>query len=291
MVVARETHRRGRQRLELAAGQVAAHRDVVFGGRRPHRVVHRVAPRRPRLGLDQDLRHVGVLGPLLDLADRALRLLDGHADRAAPALMPVVVAVQPVIGQPLVRARAERRVASGSRISPWVGSRIAMSEPASMMSCLKARSGSLPANSPSAGKVSTPHRVGVRVVGGVVVDLLADLVAQEILGAPGLGDVSPAHRAAASGARRSRRSAPRCARRGHASVVVAVVEVIADASSYPLLCRNDGRNDGTFYAVQLSGVAPAELFALFGGVAPAPSVRPGSNADSSSRTSSCRPCR
>ncbi len=46
-------------------------------------------------------------------------------------------------------------VASGSRISPWVGSRIAMSEPASMISWRNAISGSLPANSPSGGKVST----------------------------------------------------------------------------------------------------------------------------------------
>ena len=46
-------------------------------------------------------------------------------------------------------------VASGSRISPWVGSRMPISDPASMMSCLKAISGSLPANSPSAGKLSS----------------------------------------------------------------------------------------------------------------------------------------
>ena len=52
-------------------------------------------------------------------------------------------------------AIAEACAASGSRAPAASGSRIAMSAPASMISWRNIRSGSLPANSPSAGKVST----------------------------------------------------------------------------------------------------------------------------------------
>ena len=44
VVVAREAHRRDRQRLVLPAGQVAADGDVVSGGGLPDRVVLRVTP-------------------------------------------------------------------------------------------------------------------------------------------------------------------------------------------------------------------------------------------------------
>ncbi len=50
-------------------------------------------------------------------------------------------------------------------------------------------SGSLQANSPSGGEGVYAHRVAVRVVRGVVVDLLADIAGAEVLAAPRLGDV------------------------------------------------------------------------------------------------------
>ena len=53
------------------------------------------------------------------------------------------------------KAHAIACCAPGRRAGYAPGSRIAMSEPASMISCRNAMSGSLPGNSPSGGKVST----------------------------------------------------------------------------------------------------------------------------------------
>ena len=113
VVVAGESDRRGGQFLVVAAGQVAADGDVVFGGGGPHRVVHRVAPGRPALGLDQDLRHVRVPGPLLDLGGGQVRRLDGHADRAAPALDASCCGIEPVVGLPVVECAAHRVIGLG----------------------------------------------------------------------------------------------------------------------------------------------------------------------------------
>ncbi len=54
-----------------------------------------------------------------------------------------------------LRAQVKAWVASGSRVAAPSGSSTAMSAPASMISCRNAISGSLQANSPSGGKVST----------------------------------------------------------------------------------------------------------------------------------------
>ena len=64
-----------------------------------------------------------------------------------------------------------------------------MSAPASMINCLKARSGVAARELTVIGERVGAHRVRVRVVGGVVVDLIADLAGQEVLAAPRLGDV------------------------------------------------------------------------------------------------------
>src|SRR5215510_1670069 len=93
----------------MAASQMAADGDVVFGGRGPDRVVLRVAPGRPRLGVDEDLGHVGVPGPPLDLADTFFGFLDRETDRSPPPLMPVVVAVEPVVDLPGVAGVADCR--------------------------------------------------------------------------------------------------------------------------------------------------------------------------------------
>ena len=155
VVVAGESHRRGRQLVELAARQVAAHRHVVLGGGGPDRVVFRVAPWRPRLGLDQNLRHVGVPGPLLDLARRLLRAPRWRR-RSIRATARASCCGCRASDWPASRSRrppsraAPRACAPGRRRVP--GS--PMSEPASMISWRNAMSGSLPGNSPSGGKVS-----------------------------------------------------------------------------------------------------------------------------------------
>ena len=58
-----------------------------------------------------------------------------------------------------------------------------------MISWRNAMSGSLQGNSPFGREGVDAHRVAVRVVGGVVVDQLTHLAVEEVLAAPGLGDV------------------------------------------------------------------------------------------------------
>ena len=58
-----------------------------------------------------------------------------------------------------------------------------------MISCRNAMSGSLQAKLAVGGEGVHPHRVAVRVVGGVVVNLLADVAGEEVLAAPRFGDV------------------------------------------------------------------------------------------------------
>ena len=58
-----------------------------------------------------------------------------------------------------------------------------------MISCRNAMSGSLQGELAVRRERVDAHRVGVRVVGGVVVDLLADVAGEEVLAAPRLGDV------------------------------------------------------------------------------------------------------
>ncbi len=199
VVVAREADRRNRQRVEDTAAEMAADRDVVLGRRRPHRVVLRVAPGRFGLGLDQDLHHVGVVGPLLDLAGRALGILDGHADRAAPALVPVVLAVQPVLGLPGVVGVGQR---GGGLRDPAVA--VHGLEHGDVRAGLHDRLperqiGIAAGEFAVVGEGVDPHRVRVGVVGRVVVDQLADPVVHEVLAADRLRDVllehsAPGHR-------------------------------------------------------------------------------------------------
>ena len=73
-----------------------------------------------------------------------------HGDMATNAAM---VLSRPARKGP--REIAEACAASGSRAPAASGSRMAMSAPASMISWRNISSGSLPANSPSVGKVST----------------------------------------------------------------------------------------------------------------------------------------
>src|SRR5262245_8659718 len=93
----------------MAASQMAADGDVEFGCRRPDRVILRVAPGRPRLGVDEDLGHVGVPGPPFDLANAFFGFLDRETDRSPPPLMPIVVAVEPVVDLPDVAGVADSR--------------------------------------------------------------------------------------------------------------------------------------------------------------------------------------
>src|SRR5215475_6345144 len=93
----------------MAASQMAADRDVVSGGGGPDRVVLRVSPGRAWLCVDEDLGHIGVLGPPFDLAHAYFGFLDRQADRSPPPLMPVVVAVEPVVGLPVVVGRTDCR--------------------------------------------------------------------------------------------------------------------------------------------------------------------------------------
>src|SRR5690625_511460 len=155
----------------------------------PYTTLFRSAPRGTRLRLDQDLGHVRVPGPLLDLGGRTLRVLNGGADRSAPALVPIVVVVEPVVGLPIVERAGERLVGFGKpRRTPRrfqdrdVGT--------GLHDQLAKRHVGIAAGELAVGgeRVDT-HRGGVRVVGGVVVDRLADAVAQKILAAPGLRDV------------------------------------------------------------------------------------------------------
>ena len=173
----------------MAAGQMAADGDVVFGGRRPDRVIHRVAPRRPALGLDQDLRHVGVAGPLLDLRGGQFRCFDGHADRSAPALMPVVVGVEPMIGLPVVECATHRVIGLGQprRVGAGFQDRDVR---AGLHDQLPKRQIGVTAGELAVGREGVhPHRVGVRVIGSVVVDQIPVLVGAKVLAAPRFGDV------------------------------------------------------------------------------------------------------
>src|ERR1700761_1890411 len=168
---------------------MAAHRHVVLGRGGPDRVVFRVTPRRSWLRLDQDLRHVRVAGPLLDLADRLLRLLDRGADRATPPLVPVVVAVEPVVGLPLVERGRHRvlRLGEAGRVGRGLEDADVR---AGFHDQLPERHVGVAAGEFAVRREGVgAHRVAVRVVGGVVVDLLADLAGAEVLAAPRLGDV------------------------------------------------------------------------------------------------------
>ena len=218
---------------------------------------------------------IGVLGPASRSRRRVLGVLDGHADRPAPALVPVVVAVQPVIGLPVVECRstwraAPRGSAPGRRRAPGWRCRT----PASMISCLNARSGSLhgeldrpvgtcrPASRRSARSRGRRSRSGHRPCG-----CRSTCCAT----APGgTGRVRPVR-----GAGWTSESTHRTAMRSAAGTRGLAVVVMSGPPRYPLLCRNRGRDGRTrFDAVQLGGVAPAQLVALFGAVAAsAPSAR------------------
>jgi hypothetical protein len=142
-----------------------------------------------QLGLDQDLRHVLVAGPLLDLPGRGLRFLDVGADRPPPPLVPVVVAVQPVVGLPVVQRRAHRRVglgdAGGVRRGLEDGDVCAGLHDQLFEGQIRVAARELAIG----GKGVDAHGVGVGVVGRVIVDLLADGVGSEVLAAPWLREI------------------------------------------------------------------------------------------------------
>ncbi len=148
---------------------------------------------RPRLGLDQDLPHVGMPGPAFDLAGAVLRRLDRRADGSAPTLMPVVVAVQPVVVLPVVQRAAHRVVHLGE--ARRIGGGLEDGDVgAGLHDQLLERQIGVAARELAVGRERVhPHRVGVRVIGRVVVDLVADLARQEVLAAPRLRDVLRQH--------------------------------------------------------------------------------------------------
>ena len=134
-------------------------------------------------------------GPALDLAGAVLRCLDRGADGTAPALVPVVVAVQPVVGLPVVQRAAHRVVHLGE--ARRVGGRLEDGDVgAGLHDQLLERKIGVAARELAVGRERVhPHRVCVRVVRRVVVDLVADLARQEVLAAPRLRDVLRQHAA------------------------------------------------------------------------------------------------
>ena len=189
VVVARETRPAGSGVPRSGCGTDGSYGDVVFGGRRPHRVIHRIAPRRPTLGLDQDLRHVRVAGPLLDLRGGQFRRLDRHADRSAPALMPVVVGIEPMVGLPVVECATHGVIGLGQpgRVGAGFQDRDIR---AGLHDQLLKRQIGVTACELAVGREGVhPHRVGVRVIGSVVVDQIPVLVGAKVLAAPRLGYV------------------------------------------------------------------------------------------------------
>ena len=149
----------------------------------------RIAPRRARLGLDKDLRHVGVPGPALDFANGRFGLLDGGADRPAPPLVPVVVAVQPMVGLPVVQGARHRVLRPGQarRVGGGFQDRDVR---AGLHDQLPQRHVGVAAGELAVGGEGVgAHRVSVRVVGSVVVDLVPHAASEEVFAAPRLRDV------------------------------------------------------------------------------------------------------
>ena len=197
------------------------------------------------------------------------------ADRPAPALVPVVVAVEPVVGLPVV----ERRCTSPSCASGnagRIGGRLEDRDVgARLHDQLLERQIRIAARELAVGRERVDaHRVGVRIVGRVVVDLVADPArARSTCCATARECTRPARRVGGSGGRRSRRTARRCARRR--------APALADCHRHGGLLAHllitstvRPRTAPTVDAVQLGGVAPAQLVALLGAVrCSAPSTR------------------
>ena len=264
----------------------------MLGGRSPDRVVFRVAPGRPRLGLDQNLRHVGVPGPALDLAHGRFRLLDGGADRTAPPLVPVVVAVEPVVGLPVVQ-RVRHRVLRFGQASRVGGGFQDRDVGARLHDQLAERHVRVAAGELAVRREGVrAHRVAVRVVGGVVVDLLAHTAGEEVLAAPRLGDVLD--ELAAFGHRVDIRvDAPDGYALGGGNPLLHVGQRHLEAPVFPLfsstvrpsrrrcLCRIGWPRCASTAS---RAVRRTALWAACG-------YRRTASADSWSRTSPCRPCR
>ena len=206
----------------------------------------------------------GMPGPVLDLGDAVLGRLDGQADGAAPALVPVVVAVEPVVGLPVVERDGHRVLRLGD--PRRVGGRLQDRDVgAGLHDQLLERQIGVAAGELAVRREGVDaHRVGVRVVGCVVVDLVADLVRAEVLAAPRLRDVlaefAAAGRRVDVGVDATHGDAlggryPWIGCDGHGGLLA--------TSTVPQLA--DG-HDRTFDAVELRGVPPAQLVALFGAV-------------------------
>ena len=99
----RVAHRVDRDQLERRLPhQVGGNRKAVARSRFVQWIEMRAAERDPAgLRRHQDLGHVRVACPALDLARGGVRILRGDTDRAAPAPVPVVL-TEPHVGQPVV---------------------------------------------------------------------------------------------------------------------------------------------------------------------------------------------
>ena len=111
------------------------------------------------------------------------------ADRTAPPLVPVVVAVQPMVGLPVVQRVRHRVLRFGQ--AGRVGGRFQDRDVgAGLHDQLAERHVRVAAGELAVGREGVDaHRVAVRVVGGVVVDQVAHIAGEEVLAAPRLGDV------------------------------------------------------------------------------------------------------
>ena len=147
-------------------------------------------PRRPRLGLDQDLCHVGVPGP----ASRS-RVTAASGSSMAAQIEPRHRSCQLLwlssqwLACQSFKAHDIACCASGS--ARGVGAGLQDRDVgAGLHDQLPERHVRVAAGELAVRREGVhPHRVGVRVVGSVVVDLLADIASEEVLAAPRLRDV------------------------------------------------------------------------------------------------------
>ena len=269
---------------------MAADGDVVLGGGRPDRVVLRVAPRRPRFGLDQ--RSAPCRGGRPTSRSRGPRRRGPRwPRRSSRASARASCSCCPASARPArcCARRTTRRWPPAAGTCAWVGSRTAMSAPASMIGLPERQVRVAAGELAVVGEGVHPHRVGVGVVGGVVVDQLADPVVHEVLAAQRLRDVLLQHAAAGHRVDVGVDAADRNAL-GGSDPLLDVCQSHRGLLSSRLLCvpRRPGclcRRAARRCASTLSRAArPSTRRA-------GRARRRNASAGSSSRTSACRPCR